>query len=114
MALKKSERKFQMREEARRKIYGNGSGVTGDRAYRERVEKGRQQLMQKAAEGGDNRAKRVKTELTYLINNYVPSHDARIAFLMDEWRRSGDPTYDPAIRIQYRRAVQEHMKKGPF
>lgn len=114
MAIKKSEIKLQMREEAKRKIHGGNTGVTGARDYRERVEKGRQLLMQKAAEGGDSRGKRVKAELTYLLNNYMPSYDAKIQSLIDDWRRSGDPSYDPGIRVQWRRAVQEHMKKSPF
>ena len=114
MAMKKSERKMMIREEAKRKIHGGNSGVTGSREYRERIERGRQQLLRKSSEGGDAKGKRIKGELLYLINNYVPSNDTRIVHLIDEWRRSGDPSYDPGIRLALRKARQEDMKKGPL
>jgi hypothetical protein len=107
--MKKSERKLQMRQEAKRKIHGPSGGVTGSKEYREAVEKGRQTFLSKSAEGGDSRAQRIKGELNYLINNYLPAHDNRIEALIDDWRRSGDPTYDPAIRVRHRRAKQNHI-----
>ncbi len=113
MALKKSERKLQMRDEARRKIKGAAGGVTGSREYREKVEQGRRQLMVKAAEGGDSRAQQYKAEIHYLINNYVPSYDARIEALIDKWRSSGDPAYDPEVRVELRKARQKHMQSNP-
>ncbi len=114
MALKKSERKLQMREEARRKIRGPSGGVTGSKAYREKVEKERRRLLQKSSEGGDTGTQKVKGELHYLINNYLPANDARINTLIDKWRTSGDPAYDPAIKIELRKARQKHMKEGPL
>ncbi|HPO12543.1 MAG TPA: hypothetical protein PLI09_03790 [Candidatus Hydrogenedentes bacterium] len=113
MALKKSERKLQMREEARRKIKGSSGGVTGSREYREKVEQGRRQLLMKSAEGGDSHAQQFKAEIHYLINNYVPSYDARIEALIDKWRTSGDPAYDPEVRVALRRARQKHMQDSP-
>lgn len=107
---KKSDFKMRIREEAKRKVKGPTGGVSGSREYRERVEKMRGQILQKASEGGDPRSSRIKSELTYLLNNYLPAYDNRIQTLIDEWRRSGDPSYDPAIRIKLRRARQEHMK----
>jgi hypothetical protein len=114
MALKKSERKLQMREEARRKIKGPSGGVVGSREFRAKVEQGRQHLVKKAAESGDSKTQRVKAELHYLINNYTPGYDARIEALIDQWRISGDPSYDPGIRVTYRRARQKHMQSGPM
>lgn len=114
MALKKSERKLQIREEARRKVKGPGGGVLGTREYRERVEKGRRELLQKGAEGDDTAAQQAKSELIYLIRNYLPAYESRIETLIDQWRRSGDPSYDPGIRIELRKARQEHMKQHPF
>ena len=112
MAMKKSERKLQMREEARRKIKGAAGGVTGSRAYRAKVEQGRKLLMQKGAEGGDNMTQRVKGELHYLINNYVPAYDHRIEALIDKWRTSGDPAYSPGVRLEFRKARQRHMREN--
>jgi len=114
MAMKKSERKLQMREEAKRKIKGATGGVTGSREYRERVEQGRRHLLQKASEGGDTRGQKAKGELNYLLNNYTPQYESRIEMLIDQWRRSGDPTYDPGIRLRLRKARQEHMKSEPL
>lgn len=114
MAMKKSERKLQMREEARRKLKGASGAVTGSREYREKVERGRRHLLHKSSEGGDLKAQRAKAELTYLINNYLPTYDMRIETLIDEWRRSGDPSYDPGIRVQLRKARQKHMRDHPL
>ncbi len=111
MVTNKAERKARMREEAKKKIYGAGGGVTGSRQYRERVEQGRKRLLQKSSEGGDKLAQRVKGELNYLINNYVPAHDARIATLIDQWRTSGDPEYSPEVKVRYLKARQRHMKE---
>ncbi len=112
MVLKKSERKLQMRDEARRKIKGPSGGVTGSREYREKVEQGRRLLMQKSAEGGDSRAQQIRAEVTYLINNYVPAYDYRIEALIDEWRGTGDPSYSPEIKVAFRKARQKHMQDG--
>lgn len=114
MVLKKSERKLQMRDEAKRKIKGPSGGVTGSREYREKVEQGRRQLLMKAAEGGDNRAQQIRAEVTYLINNYVPSYDHRIEALIDAWRGTGDPSYDPEVKVAFRKARQKHMQESAF
>ena len=109
---KKSERKLAMREEAKRKVrpvFSNNLGA--DRTYRDQVESGRCRLGEVAAEGGDSRAKRARDELHYLLNNYMPSYDARIEQLIDTWRRSGDPSYDPGIRVRLRQARRDHMSK---
>jgi hypothetical protein len=76
------------------------------------VDQGLRELRQVSAEGGDGKAQRVKNELNYLLNNYLPSYDMRIEQLIDEWRRSGDPSYDPGIRARLRRARQDHMSKS--
>lgn len=114
MGFSKSERKLQLRDEAKRKIKGASGGVTGSRAYREKVEQGRRQLLMKSAEGGDSRAKQIKAELHYLVNNYVPRYDGRIEALIEEWRGSGDSSYDPEIRVALRKARQKHMQDNPF
>ena len=105
-----SQRKMQMREEARKKIKGPSGGVTGSREYRERVEQGRQQFLVKSSEGGDPRAKRLKGEIEYLLNNYSPAYDTRLEGLIDQWRRSGDPTYSPEIKIRLREARKLYMR----
>ena len=111
---KKSDYKLRIREEARRKVKGPTGGVTGPREYRERVEQQRAQLLRKASEGGDPKVARVKNELMYLLNNYLPQYDHRINMLVDEWRRSGDPDYDPSVKIKVRKARQQHMKDNPY
>ena len=109
-ARRKSDHKLAMREEARKKVRGPRSDVVTKGGYSRAVEDGLSRLRQLSAEGMDGKAKRVKSELHYLLNNYSPKYDARIQQLIDDWRRSGDPEYDPAIRIQYRQARRDHMK----
>ena len=83
--------------ERARKITGRGD------TFRERVEKGRRKVLDKTAPGaGANTQKGIRAELNYLLNNYSPSNDYKIEILIDKWRRSGDPSYDPAIKLRYR------------
>jgi hypothetical protein len=110
-ALKKSDLKLTMREQARRKVHPPGGNIGTDRKYRESVEGGRKELDRVANEGGDPHAKKVKAELTYLLNNYLPSYDMRIEHLIDEWRRSGDPSYDPSIRTKLRQSRRDYTGK---
>lgn len=113
MAMKRSDYKLRMREEARQKIRGAQGGVTGSKEYRERVERGRKHMMAKAPVGaGGATNARIAGELQYLINNYTPSNNMRIEQLIEQWRKSGDPDYDPGIRVQYRRAIQKHMRES--
>ena len=102
--MKKSEQKMAMREQAKLKVKPYLANVGADRGYREKVEAGRDHLMRASAEGGDTQTKKIKSELTYLLNNYIPSNDTRIEGLIDAWRRSGDPGYDPSIRTKLRQA----------
>ncbi len=83
--------------ERARKTTGRGD------TSREEVERGRRKVVDKATPGaGANTQKRIRDELNYLLNNYSPSNDNKIEMLMDKWRRSGDPSYDPAIKLRYR------------
>ncbi len=76
-----------------------GSGGTAE----EQIEKGRRRVVEKATPGaGANTQKRFRDELNYLLNNYAPSNDNKIETLIDKWRRSGDPSYDPAIKVRFR------------
>jgi len=111
-AKKKSELKLAYREQARRKVRPSGSSGGLIRGFRGQVEDGRQHLLQVSSEGGDCQAKKVKNELMYLLNNYLPAYDARINSLIDAWRRSGDPAYDPSIRLKHRQARRDHMNRG--
>jgi hypothetical protein len=107
--------KQQLRQQARRTVGTQKHDLTSQSQYRTDVDKGLAELRRVSAEGGDGKAQRVKNELNYLLNNYLPSYDMRIEQLIDEWRRSGDPSYDPAIRARLRRARQEHMSRSnPF
>ena len=111
-AQRKSDLKFSMREQAKRKIRPTTASPGADVGYRQEVEKGRRQLNQIGSEGGDSVAKKIKAELTYLLNNYLPAYDNRIEMLIDAWRRTGDPSYDPGIRVKLRIARRAHMEKG--
>jgi hypothetical protein len=111
-ALKKSDLKLQIRDEAKRKVRPASSNIGTDRNYREGVEAGRRQLNELGAEAGDPAAKKYKAELMYLLNNYLPSYDIRIEQLMDAWRRTGDPSYDPGIRLKLRQARKQYMDKS--
>ena len=72
-------------------------------ALQERIEKGRREVLEKAAPGaGANTQKRFRDELNFLWNNYSPYNDNKIETLINKWRRSGDPSYDPAIKLRYR------------
>jgi hypothetical protein len=111
-AIKKSDRKLQMRQQAKRKVGGSKFDYSGGgaAAHRAGVAQGLKNLNQVASEGGDSAAKKIKAEITYLLNNYLPSYDNRIQALINQWRTSGDPSYDPAIKIKLRQARQNHMK----
>ncbi|MCC6796310.1 MAG: hypothetical protein IT366_14405 [Candidatus Hydrogenedentes bacterium] len=111
-AMKKSDFKMRIREEARRKVRGSNATTQDHQAFRDRIEAGRRELMTKSAQGGDGKAMRVKNELMYLINNYTPQYDMRIIQLIDMWRTSHDPSYDPGIQVQFRRARQEYERKS--
>lgn len=111
-AKKKSEIKLAYREQARRKVRPSSSNGGPSTGYRKQVEQGREHLLQVSAEGGDSQAKKTKNELMYLLNNYLPSYEARINSLIDAWRRSGDPAYDPAVRLKLRQARRGHMSKA--
>ena len=111
-ATRKSDRKLAMREQAKRKVKPASSNPGASSGYRQDVEKGRQELLKVSSEGGDVLAKKVKSELHYLLNNYLPQYEPRILQLIDQWRRSGDPGYDPGVRIKLRQARREHMSRG--
>lgn len=107
-AMKKSEFKTQIRREAKKKVKGYSGGALDHAAYRDRVEAGRKELLIKSAQGGDNKAQRIKNELFYLLNNYAPQFDMRITQLIEQWRTSHDPSYDPAIHAKFRSIRKQH------
>ncbi len=111
-ALKKSDLKLTMREQAKRTVRPDAINVGANRGFRDKVEQGRQQFLQASNEGGDAMAKKYRGELTYLLNNYLPSYDMRIEQLIDSWRRTGDPSYDPAIRVKLREARRNYNSKS--
>jgi len=110
--IKKSDVKMSVREQARQKIRPTMGNVGADRTYRERVETGRQHFLTASAEGGDPRGKKIKGELIYLLNNYLPSYDNQIEQLIDAWRRSGDPAYDASIRVKLRQARIKYQSQS--
>lgn len=109
---KKSDFKKALRAQASRKARGSKYELSTHKEYRESVEQGLNELRKVSAQGGDARGKRIRSELEYLLNNYLPKYDARIEHLIDEWRTCGDPSYDPQIRVRFRTARREHMNKS--
>lgn len=110
-ATTRSEHKLRIREQAKRKVHGEKYTIQGSSSYKDKVESGLKQLRTISSEGGDGKAAKVRNELTYLLNNYIPTFDMRIEQLIDQWRRSGDPTYDISVRIRFRNARKEYMGK---
>ena len=106
---KRSEHKLAIRAQAKRKIGGSKHHPKSMQGYQESVDKGLASLRRISSEGGDSQAKKAKNELRYLLNNYAPRFDSRIEQLIDIWRRSGDPEYDPAVRVKLRQARRAHM-----
>lgn len=89
---------------------GRGSSVFNQAKYDEKVARGFKRVQEKHKMGyGENAFGRIKSELNYLINNYTSANDAKIEQLIDKWRRSGDPAYDPSINIRYRSVRKKKM-----
>lgn len=111
-AKSRAEHKLEIREQAKQVVKGGRYDVSSTLKYQADVQKGHDQLLRVSKEGGDSKAKTIRAELTYLLNNYLPSNDNRIEQLIDLWRRSGDPLYDPAIRAKLMRCRRDDMKQG--
>lgn len=95
---------WKLREEAIEEGMGPSASVLEKEKTKEDIEKGRRELLEKAKAGaGDATFKRIKGEIDYLLNNYSSANDNKIETLIDKWRRSGDPHYDPAIRLRFRK-----------
>lgn len=107
--ISRADQKMALRHQAKQKIGKGSAGAKGLRHHADKVEAGRKNLLTVSSEGGDCKAKKIKNELTYLINNYLPRYDARIEALIDQWRTTGDPEYDPGIRVKLRQARKAHM-----
>lgn len=113
--MKKSEFKQQIRNQSKRPSGATRFNASTQKAASDAIEQGRRQLLRSCDEGGDNNAKQIKSELMYLLNNYMPHYDMRIEHLIDAWRTSHDPAYDPGIRVRLRQARIEFMRKSnPF
>ncbi|HIJ66229.1 MAG TPA: hypothetical protein HPP77_09805 [Candidatus Hydrogenedentes bacterium] len=111
-AKRKSDHKLAIRSQATRKVRGPKHHPKSVPKYQQDVDKGLSNLRRVSSEGGDSRAKKAKNELMYLLNNYAPRFDHRIEQLIDIWRRSGDPAYDPSIRVRLRQVRRAHMNEG--
>lgn len=69
------------------------------------LEAKRKELREKAKAGaGAATHRRLKDEIELLIKNYSPANEQQIETLIDKWRRSGDPSYDPSINLRLRNA----------
>jgi hypothetical protein len=75
------------------------------RAREREIEVGHKQSQEKAKAGaGAATGKRIKDEIEYLLKNFSPSNEQKIEALIDKWRTSGDPNYDPGIKMRLRNA----------
>ena len=111
-AKSKAEFKAAIRDEAKRKVGGSlKMDVESRVGYRNTVERGLKELRQISSEGGDPKGKRIRGELTYLLNNYLPQYDDRILQLIDDWRRCGDPAYDPSIRLKLIQTRRDYVDR---
>jgi hypothetical protein len=80
-------------------------GGTAQRARTRDIDQGHKHLQERAKPGaGAATGKRIRDEIEYLLKNYTPSNEAKIETLIDKWRRSGDPGYDPSIKTRLRSA----------
>ena len=99
---------WKLREEALESGNDPYRGVRAREERLEKIEKGRKEVIAKQRAGtGDNTHKRIKAEIDYLIKSYTPTNDHKIDALIDKWRRSGDPSYDPMIKVRFRNAKKK-------
>lgn len=83
---------------------------------RERDARRRQQLESDAARkhkenaGAGPAIRRIRDEIELLLKNYTKANDYKIQSLVDKWRRTGDPGFDPSImaRLQSARKHRAH------
>jgi hypothetical protein len=82
----------------------------------QQIEMGRKHVVERARPGAASRAhKRIKDEIEYLLRNYTDANEAKIEALIDKWRRSGDPSYDPSIKVRLRSARRKKSRSdNPF
>ncbi len=99
-------------EEFRRWGLGGSRRVSDE----QQVELGRKHLVERSKPGGLTHAhKRIKDEIEYLLKNYRPANEAKIETLIDKWRRSGDPSYDPSVKLRLRNARRKKSSSdNPF
>lgn len=54
-----------------------------------------------------DRGAQIRQELEHLLNNYYPASDLRIQALIERWRTSGDPSFDPSVRSRFQNLKQK-------
>lgn len=106
-----AEFKNRIRDNAKRKLGGRHSMI-GHGKFREDLEKGRKNLIKECSAAGATAASQIRNELEYLLNNYVPGSDSRILTLIDQWKRSHDPSYTPEINVRFRRIKAEYTSRA--
>lgn len=75
------------------------------RRRQQETEAKRKELREKQKAGaGAAGHRRIKDEIELLLKNYSPANESKIETLIDKWRRSGDPSYDPSINLRLRNA----------
>lgn len=54
--------------------------------------------------GTDAGTRRIRDEIETLLKHYTKANDYKIQSLVDKWRRSGDPSFDPSITARLQTA----------
>jgi hypothetical protein len=93
----------QIRENARKTFWKWAGKRTSEEEDLHRTEKKYRRMKDSERMGaGAKRQGRIKNEINFLMSNYSPANDVKIEQLIDRWRTSGDPDYDPAIKLRLR------------
>lgn len=93
----------QIREDARKAFWKWAGKRTSDEEDKHRVEKKYRRLKDAEHMGsGKEKQGRIKNELNFLFANYTSANDNKIEQLINRWRTSGDPDYDPAVKLKHR------------
>lgn len=101
--IQRQKANWKLKEEALRSGNDPYAKVREREQKLEKIEKDRKHIVEKQRVGGGvNTHRRIKAELDHLLNNYDPANDNKIDTLIDKWRRSGDPAYDPSIKVRFR------------
>lgn len=81
-----------------------------DGRRRQQIESDAQRKHRREGHADSAATRRMRDEIELLLRNYTRANDYKIQSLLDKWRRSGDPSFDPSIatRLQMARKRRDH------